>query len=285
MVSATAGGGSPETVSLRSAAMQLEVYQTDAEAYEAAAALAAERLARVTASRHASLALPGGRGGRVLMLALAGHGEIVWPRVDVYFTDDCCLPDGDARRTLTVARESLLAPRGVPPDRVHPMRTDGSDVVAAASAYGAHLLAAFGSPPILDVVLVDLAPDGGVAALTPGSAAAEAAPVAVVAATEVTAERGGAHHPDADRAAVRSPDRDGDGYHTAAAVASALRDPTDVMRRPAQATLPSDTVSWFVDRAAAMPCCATRTGRRVTLSIAGARAGRPHCRRASTSRA
>jgi len=94
--------------------MQLEVYQTDAEAYEAAAALAAERLARVTGSGSASLALPGGLGVRVLMLALAGHGEIVWPRVDVYFTDDCCLPDDDARRTLAVARESLLSPRGVP---------------------------------------------------------------------------------------------------------------------------------------------------------------------------
>jgi 6-phosphogluconolactonase len=235
--------------------MQLEVYQTDAEAYEAAAALAAERLARVTASGgHASLALPGGRGGRVLMLALAGHGEIVWPRVDVYFTDDCGLPDGDARRTLAVARESLLSPRGVPADRVHPMLTDGSDAAAAATAYGAHLLAAFGSPPILDVVLVDLAPDGGVAAVTPGSAAAGSAePVAVVAATEVTPE------PRVPRItltpiALRSARQvivTATGASRAAAVASALRDPVDVVRRPAQAILPSDTVSWFVDRAAA----------------------------------
>jgi len=234
--------------------MQLEVYQTDAEAYEAAAALAAERLARVTGSGSASLALPGGRGGRVLMLALAGHGEIVWPRVDVYFTDDCCLPDDDARRTLAVARESLLSPRGVPAERVHPMRTDGGDAAAAATAYGAHLLAAFGTPPILDVVLVDLAPDGGVAAVTPGSAAAGSAePVALVAATEVTAEPRVARitlTPIALRSA-RHVIVTATGATRAAAVASALRDPTDVKRRPAQAILPSDTVSWFVDRAAA----------------------------------
>ena len=134
------------------------------------------------------------------------------------------------------------------------MLADGSDVVAAASAYGAHLLAAFGSPPILDVVLVDLAPDGGVAAVTPGSAAAEsAAPVAVVAATEVTAEPRVVRitlTPIALRSA-RHVIVTATGATRAAAVAAALRDPTDVTRRPAQAILPSDTVSWFVDRAAA----------------------------------
>jgi 6-phosphogluconolactonase len=233
--------------------MQLEVYQTDAEAYEAAAALAAERLGLVTATGHASLALPGGRGGRVLMLALAGHGGIAWPRVEVYFTDDCCLPDGDARRTLAVARESLLSPRGVPADRVHPMLADGSDAPGAAAAYAARL-AALGSPPVLDLVLVDLASDGGVAAVTPGSAAAGSAePVAVVAATEVTVEPRVARitlTPTALRSARRVIVT-ATGATRAAAVASALREPVDVVRRPAQAILPSDTVSWFVDRAAA----------------------------------
>src|SRR5262245_592246 len=72
----TAGGGSRRTVSLRFAAMQLEVYQTDAEAYEAAAALAAGRLVAAAATGPASIALPGGRGGRALMLALAGRDPV-----------------------------------------------------------------------------------------------------------------------------------------------------------------------------------------------------------------
>src|SRR5262245_49315297 len=98
-----AGPGGPG--SLRSAAMQREGYQTDAEAYEAAAALAATRLVSAAASGRATLAVPGGRAGRALMLALATRGEIPWTRVHVFFTDDCRLPDGDARRTLRVAQE------------------------------------------------------------------------------------------------------------------------------------------------------------------------------------
>jgi 6-phosphogluconolactonase len=234
--------------------MQLEVYQTDAEAYEAAAALAAQCLTRIPGSGRASIAVPGGRGGRALMLALAGRGEIPWSRVDVYFTDDCCLPDGDTRRTLSVARESLLSPRGIPSERVHPMLGEGLDAPGAAAAYAARLLAALGSPPVLDLVLVDLASNGGVAAVAPASAAAGSAePVAVVAATEGTTE------PRVPRItltplALRSARQvivTATGAPRAAAVASALRDPVDVVRRPAQAILPSDGVTWFVDRAAA----------------------------------
>src|SRR4029077_6116097 len=94
----------------------------------------------------------------------------------------------------------------------------------------------------------------GVAAVTPGSAAAGSVePVALVAATEVTAEPRVARitlTPMPLRSA-RHVIVTATGATRAAAVASALRDPTDVMRRPAQAILPSDTVSWFVDRAAA----------------------------------
>ena len=90
--------------------------------------------------------------------------------------------------------------------------------------------------------------------MTPGSAAAEsAAPVAVVEATDVTAEPRVARITLTPIAllSARHVIVTATGATRAAAVASALRDPTDVMRRPAQAILPSDTVSWFVDRAAA----------------------------------
>src|SRR5262249_21219441 len=134
-VRATGSGGSDPERALRSAAMQLEVYQTDAEAYEAAAALVAERLVAAARGGHAAVALPGGRGGRACMLALAARGEVPWARVAVFCTDECCLPDADRRRTLRVARESLLAPRGVPGDRVHAIALDGRDAASAAASY------------------------------------------------------------------------------------------------------------------------------------------------------
>jgi 6-phosphogluconolactonase len=234
--------------------MQLEVYQTDAEAYEAAAAVAAGRLVAAAAAGRASIALPGGRSGRALMLALAGRNEIPWSRIDVYFTDECCLPDGDARRTLVVARESLLSPRGIAADRVHAMVGDGRDAAAAASAYGALLGDALGVPPVFDLVVLDLGADGGVAAVAPGSAAARSTePVAAVDAAELTTE------PRVARVtltlvtlrAARHAIVTATGAGRAPAVAAALREPPDVEQRPAQAVLPSEAVSWFVDRAAA----------------------------------
>src|SRR5262249_1240918 len=162
--------GSRPEVPLRSAAMQLEVYQTDAEAYEAAAAGAAARLVARGRSGRTAGALPGGRGGRALMVALAGRAEIPWNQVDVYFTDECCLPAGDARRTLAVARESLLAPRGVPADRVHAIPVDEGDPASAAAAYGELLSRALGTPPVLDLVVVDLGDHGEVAAVAPDGA-------------------------------------------------------------------------------------------------------------------
>jgi 6-phosphogluconolactonase len=233
--------------------MRLEVYQTDAEAYEAAAALAAERLVAAAAAGRASVALPGGRGGRALMLALAGRGEIPWGRVDVYFTDEVCLPDGDARRTLVVARDSLLSPRGISAERVHAVIREGEEPASASAAY-ATLLGVLGTPPVLDLVLVDLGADGGVAGVTPGSMAARSTePVAAVDAAECTVEPRVARvtlTPVTLRAA-RHAIVLATGAGRAAAVATILREPPDVERRPAQALLPSDTVSWFVDRAAA----------------------------------
>src|SRR5262249_61676641 len=126
--------------------MQLEVYQPDAEVDEAAAALAAERLTAAAAAGRATIALPGGRGGRALMLALAARSDVRWQRLRVFFTDECCVADGDARRTLHGARESLLGPRGVPAARVHAIPVDVGDGARAAAAYAEVLARELGVP-------------------------------------------------------------------------------------------------------------------------------------------
>jgi 6-phosphogluconolactonase len=233
--------------------MQLDVYQTDAEVFEAAAAVVAACLATAARGGRASAALPGGRGGRAFMLALAGRSEVSWAGVDLFFTDEYCLPDGDPRRTLHVARESLLGPRGVPAERVHAIEVGGRPPAVAAREYGALLVGALGEPPVLDVAVVELGGDGEIAALLPGSAPRRDEPVIVVEA----APGGGEPHVarvSITAAVLRAARRVvvfATGATRAGAVAAALRDPVDLARRPAQAILPSDTVTWFVDRAAA----------------------------------
>ncbi len=227
--------------------MQLEVYQTDAEAYEAAAEIAARHLVAAAASGAATLALSGGRGARALQLALAARGEIAWARITCVFTDERCTTADDAHGNLKVARDSLFAPRGISADRIRAVPVDAGDPTAVAAAY-ATTLASYGAPPALDVVLLDLADDGSIAALAPGSTALHAdAPVAAVADAvppRVTIT------PVVLRAA-RHVVLTATGDERAAAVAAALREPVDIDRRPVQLVLPSPTVTWVVDRAAA----------------------------------
>jgi 6-phosphogluconolactonase len=232
--------------------MQLEVYQTDAEAYEAAAGLVAERLvAAAGEGGRATVALTGGRGGRAVMVALAARGEVPWPRVEVYFTDEWWLPDGDPRRTLHVARESLLSLRGVASDQVHPIAVGASEPESAAAAYRA-LLA---RQPRLDVVAAELGAAGELAAVAPGSEATRSVETVVAVGPEAHSE------PRLARVALtlaafraaRHVVLTATGSTRAAALASALREPIDPVRRPAQAVLPSPTATWFVDRAAAEP--------------------------------
>src|SRR5262245_48936760 len=184
MVSATGHGGPAPAGALPSAAMQLEVYQTDAEAYEAAATLVAERLVAAARAGHAAVALPGGRGGRAFMLALATRGEVPWASVHVFFTDEYWLPDGDARRTAHIARESLLAPRGVPAVSVHAISVDGHGPAAAAAAYGELLTR---EVPV-DVAVVELGGGGEIAAVTPGSDAARSTDTVVAVEPDAAAE-------------------------------------------------------------------------------------------------
>src|SRR5436309_15936398 len=124
----------------RPMAMTLEVYPTDAEAFEATAALAAERLGG--AGLHPTVALGGGRSGRGVMVALAARGDLPWERVEWFWGDERCVPADDGRSNLRLARDSLLVPRGVAAARVHPPPVALGDPVRIAAAYAATLAAA-----------------------------------------------------------------------------------------------------------------------------------------------
>src|SRR5262249_43895152 len=112
-----------------------------------------------------------------------------------------------------------------------------------------------GTPPVLDLVLADLGADGGVAGVRAGSLAARSTqPVAAVEVTECSAEPRVARvtlTPVTLRAARHAIVMATGAGRAGTGGATTLREPPDVERRPAQALLPSDTVSWFVDRAAA----------------------------------
>src|SRR5215831_4505296 len=78
--------------------LRLEVYESDAEAFDGAAQRVAERL-RLPGDRK-TVALSGGRGGRGLMLALAARGDVPWDAIDWFWGDERCVPPGDDRSNV-----------------------------------------------------------------------------------------------------------------------------------------------------------------------------------------
>lgn len=148
--------------------MQVEVFaDVDSVAKEAAAIVAAEARAAITARGSFVMAVSGGHTPWLMLRALA-HEGLPWEGVHVVQVDERVAPAGDADRNLTYLSESLLAEGLLIPDHIHAMPVEAPDLESAARRYAASLQEIAGSPPVLDLVHLGLGPDGHTASLVPG---------------------------------------------------------------------------------------------------------------------
>jgi len=234
--------------------MQVDVYPTDAEAFEAAAALVATHL-RASGARP-TIALAGGRGGRGVLVALAVRSDVPWDRVAWFWGDERCVPADDPRSNVRVARDSLFIPRGVTAAAIHPPPVGLGDPERIAAAYAETLAAELspGPAPVFDLVLLGVGTNGHTASLMPGSRALHAAaPVAAVPVEEVSDEPRVARITvtPAVLQAARQVIVTVTGAAKARVVARVLAGPLDPDRVPAQLVRPAERVAWVMDRAAA----------------------------------
>ena len=85
-----------------------------------------------------------------------------WPKWQVYFGDERCLPVGDSQRNSRMARDTLLDRVAIPRANIHTMPAEAGPVEGAAQY--AQTLHAIGD---FDLVLLGLGEDGHTASLFP----------------------------------------------------------------------------------------------------------------------
>lgn len=139
---------------------------------EAVAARAADRCAMVVARAIeergvAHVALSGGSTPQRTHELLAERSDIDWSAVEVWFSDERCVPGDHADSNFRAADEALLSK--VSPRAVHRCRGElGPD--EGAAAYASELVDAVGAEPVLDLVFCGMGPDGHTCSLFPSFA-------------------------------------------------------------------------------------------------------------------
>ena len=157
-----------------------------------------EELSTAVAQRIAELATQAIAAHGIFHIALAG-GEtprrcyeklrnlvIDWAHIQIYFSDERCLPDSDTRRNDCMAHDALLKHVTIPSSNIHAIPAE-LGAYMAATRYAAVLAGI----ERLDLVLLGMGEDGHTASLFPDNpaTASTAAVVPVFGAPKPPAER------------------------------------------------------------------------------------------------
>jgi len=126
-----------------------------------------------------SIALTGGSTPEPVYRELARPAmaeRLPWGRLDVYFSDERCVPPDHPDSNYRMAWESLLHGSPLEPEQIHRMKGERLDHDAAAAEYESIL------PPRMDVLLLGMGVEGHTASMFPGSPALDERTRLVVAA-------------------------------------------------------------------------------------------------------
>lgn len=119
-----------------------------------------------------SIALSGGSTPKVLYGLLGSEpyrDQIDWSKVDIFWSDERCVPPDSADSNYRMAREVLLSRVPLSPQQVHRMLADQPDRDAAAQVYTHEMRQSFGTGdvPHFDLIQLGMGPEGHTASLFP----------------------------------------------------------------------------------------------------------------------
>ncbi len=122
-----------------------------------------------------SIALSGGSTPRVLYGLLGSEpyrDQIDWSKVDIFWSDERCVPPDSADSNYHMAQEVLLSRVPLSPQQVHRMPADQPDHDAAAQGYTHEMRQSFGTDgiPRFDLIQLGMGPEGHTASLFPHQA-------------------------------------------------------------------------------------------------------------------
>ncbi len=100
--------------------------------------------------------------------------QLAWDRVDFFWGDERAVPPDHPDSNFGAAAAALLHRLAVPEERIHRIQGELPDVEEAAERYQAELARVFavptdGVPPVFDLLLLGMGPDGHTASLFPYS--------------------------------------------------------------------------------------------------------------------
>lgn len=118
------------------------------------------------------IALAGGSTPKKLYALLASEpyrDQLDWALVEVFWSDERCVPPDDSESNFRMAQETLLSKVPIPASQIHRMPADQSDHEAASQAYITEMRHSFGTGgiPGFDLIQLGMGPEGHTASLFP----------------------------------------------------------------------------------------------------------------------
>jgi 6-phosphogluconolactonase len=118
------------------------------------------------------IALAGGSTPKRLYALLASEpyrSQLDWALVEVFWSDERCVPPDDSESNFRMAQETLLSNVPIPASQIHRMPADQSDHEAASQAYVTEMRRTFGTSgiPGFDLIQLGMGPEGHTASLFP----------------------------------------------------------------------------------------------------------------------